>query len=95
MWTTAAGPCPTYMLSVPAARTPIRRFPRVGNVRFVSIAEREFEIAADADAQFGKGGHPAALNMGDCFAYACSRVNRAKPLFKEEDFSKTDITSVE
>jgi ribonuclease VapC len=34
----------------------------------------------------------AALNMGDCFAYACAKAKRAKLLFKGEDFTKTDIT---
>ncbi|HJU18540.1 MAG TPA: type II toxin-antitoxin system VapC family toxin [Stellaceae bacterium] len=36
--------------------------------------------------------HPASLNMGDCYAYACAKANRAKLLFKGEDFTKTDIT---
>jgi ribonuclease VapC len=29
--------------------------------------------------------------MGDCFAYACSRTNGARLLFKGGDFAKTDI----
>jgi ribonuclease VapC len=29
--------------------------------------------------------------MGDCFAYACAKANRAGLLFKGDDFSKTDI----
>lgn len=57
----------------------------------VNIGEPEFEIAADAYAHFGRGRHPAALNMGDCYAYACAKVNRANLLFKGTDFSKTDI----
>jgi ribonuclease VapC len=55
------------------------------------IGEREYELAAEADADFGKGRHPAALNMGDCFAYACAKANDAALMFKGEDFSKTDI----
>jgi ribonuclease VapC len=57
------------------------------------IGEREYEIAAEAYAQYGKGRRPAALNIGDCFAYVCARVNRAKLLIKGEDFTKTDIPS--
>ncbi len=57
----------------------------------VGIGEREFELAAEAYAEFGKGRHQAALNMGDCFAYACARANHARLLFKGDDFSKTDI----
>ena len=61
------------------------------DLRFVGIGEREFELAAQAYAEFGKGRHQAALNMGDCFAYACAKANRARLLFKGDDFSKTDI----
>lgn len=41
--------------------------------------------------RFGKGRHQAALNMGDCFSYACAKANGVSLLFKGEDFSKTDI----
>jgi hypothetical protein len=34
-------------------------------MQFVRIGEREFEVAAEAYAQYGKGHHPAELNMGD------------------------------
>ncbi|HEX4185458.1 MAG TPA: type II toxin-antitoxin system VapC family toxin, partial [Stellaceae bacterium] len=33
-----------------------------------------------------------ALNMGDCFAYACARVLDMPLLFKGDDFPLTDIT---
>jgi ribonuclease VapC len=91
VWETVAGLCRSYMFSVPAARTHVRRFLEAGNFQFVSIGEREFDIAAEAYAQYGKGRHPAGLNMGDCFAYACARTNQARLLFKGEDFTKTDI----
>jgi len=92
VWETVAGLCRSYTFSVPAARTHVDRFLGVGQFQFVSIGEREFEIAADAYAQYGRGRHPAALNMGDCFAYTCAKANRAALLFKGEDFTKTDIT---
>ena len=60
-------------------------------IRFVEIGAREFEIASEAFARFGKGRHPAALNMGDCFAYACAKANKASLLFIGDDFTKTDI----
>jgi ribonuclease VapC len=42
--------------------------------------------------RLGKGtGHPAQLNLGDCFAYAQARTFCAPLLFKGDDFSKTDI----
>ena len=41
--------------------------------------------------RFGRGRHAAALNMGDCFAYACARSLNLPILFKGEDFPQTDI----
>jgi ribonuclease VapC len=93
VWETVAGLCHSHMFSVPAARAHVRSFLEAGAFQFVSIGEREFEIATDAYAQYGKGRHPAALNMGDCFAYACAKASRAKLLFKGNDFSKTDLGS--
>ncbi len=57
----------------------------------LTVEAELFEIAVEAYAQFGKGRHPAALNMGDCFAYACTRTNDARLLFKGEEFARTDI----
>ncbi len=60
-------------------------------VRIVSIGTSEMRSAVDAYADFGKGRHLAALNMGDCFAYACAKTNGATLLYKGNDFSKTDL----
>ena len=49
-WETVAGLCRSYVYSVPAAQAQVHRFLEAGNVRFVSIGEREFEIAAEAYA---------------------------------------------
>jgi len=35
--------------------------------------------------------HPARLNFGDCFAYACSRYFAEPLMFKGADFAQTDI----
>jgi len=90
-WETMAGLCRSYFLPPPAAGARVRVFLDALGVRFVAIGPREYEIAADAYARFGKGRHRAALNMGDCFAYACARTNDARLLFKGEDFAMTDI----
>jgi ribonuclease VapC len=47
--------------------------------------------ALSAFSRFGKGRHKAALNMGDCFSYACAKVRRVSLLFKGDDFIHTDI----
>ena len=93
VWETIGGLCRTYMFSVPSARATVQSFIELNDLKFVGIGEREFDLATQAYAEFGKGRHPAALNMGDCFAYACAKANRAKLLFKGEDFTKTDIAA--
>lgn len=47
--------------------------------------------ARDASRRFGKGRHPAALNLGDCIAYATARHAVLPLLFKGEDFARTDL----
>ena len=48
--------------------------------------------AVDACKRFGRQvGHPAKLNFGDCFAYACARSIHAPLLYKGNDFPHTDI----
>ncbi len=91
VWETIAGLRFAYTFPSDSARAHVRRFLSAADFQFVGIGEPEFEIATDAYVMFGKGRHPAALNMGDCFAYACAKTNRAKLLFKGDDFNRTDI----
>jgi ribonuclease VapC len=49
--------------------------------------------ALDAYLLYGKGWHPARLNLGDCFAYALAKALDAPLLYKGDDFSRTDIRS--
>jgi len=66
---------------------------RNAGARIVPIGEAEQHSALAAHARFGKGAHPAALNMGDCFAYACARTHGVPLLYKGDDFSLTDIAA--
>jgi ribonuclease VapC len=52
---------------------------------------RQLGWARDAFRQFGKGRHPAALNLGDCIAYATARFAVLPLLFKGRDFEQTDV----
>ena len=90
-WEAVAGICRSHAVPVDAAPGRVRLFLEALGIRMVPIGEREFDLAADAYARFGKGRHPAALNMGDCFAYACAAAHGARLLFKGGDFGKTDI----
>ncbi len=59
------------------------------------VTETQARIARTAYQRFGKGsGHPARLNLGDCFAYALARDLGEPLLFKGEDFKLTDIELV-
>ena len=91
IWETVAELCRGYRFEVPAAQAHVRRFLGVSGIRLVPIGARELELATDAHARFGRGRHPAALNMGDCFAYACAKANQAVLLYKGDDFSRTDL----
>jgi ribonuclease VapC len=61
-------------------------------VEVVASTAEHYEVARDAWRRFGKGNHPASLNIGDCFAYALSQVSGEPLLFKGNDFSQTDVT---
>ena len=50
-------------------------------------------LACQAFHDFGKGRHAAALNFGDCFAYALSKATGEPLLFKGDDFRHTDVLS--
>ena len=60
-------------------------------VTVVPFAEPEWHAAMDAFQRFGRGRHPAALNFGDCLAYATAAVAGDTLLFVGEDFRRTDI----
>jgi ribonuclease VapC len=66
----------------------------VAGLRVEPVTRQHAEIARRAYRDFGKGsGHPAALNFGDCFAYALSRVAGEPLLYKGDDFGHTDVES--
>jgi ribonuclease VapC len=49
------------------------------------------KAAVSAFERFGRGRHKAALNFGDCMAYATAAVAGDTLLFVGNDFSRTDI----
>ena len=49
------------------------------------------EAAREAFLRYGKGRHPAALNLGDCASYALAKTHRLPLLFKGSDFARTDL----
>jgi ribonuclease VapC len=88
------GVCRKRHASVEEAEADVRDLLATASVRLVSITAREGEAALNAFSRYGKGrGHPAQLNLGDCFAYAVAKNYQVPLLFKGDDFNKTDIPS--
>ena len=71
----------------------VRRFLTNSGIEIIAIPPEAADLAVSAFERFGKGRHPAALNFGDCFSYACARHLDAPLLYKGGDFSLTDIHS--
>jgi len=74
----------------------VRAFDRllaVARVAVLPVDAAQAEAAREAFRQYGKGRHPAALNLGDCFAYALARTRGEPLLFKGADFALTDLRS--
>ncbi len=59
----------------------------------VPVDAAQAAVARAANRAFGKGFHPARLNLGDCFTYALARQAGEPLLFKGDDFSQTDVES--
>ena len=62
-------------------------------IQIVAMTADQAELARTAWRKYGKGNHPAGLNIGDCCAYALAKFSGEPLLFKGNDFSQTDIRS--
>jgi ribonuclease VapC len=60
-------------------------------VEIMPFGPRQVVLAYEAYRRFGKGPHPAALNLADCAAYALARELGEPLLFKGNDFGRTDV----
>jgi ribonuclease VapC len=67
-------------------------FVAIAGIRVEAVTPDQARIARSAHARYGKGtGHRAALNYGDCFAYALAKAMGAPLLCKGNDFPLTDL----
>jgi ribonuclease VapC len=55
------------------------------------VTEAQVRIARQAYVDYGRGNHSAALNFGDCFAYALAKSTGEPLLFKGDNFAQTDV----
>jgi ribonuclease VapC len=63
-------------------------------IEVVALSPEQAEIGRSAWLAFGRGRHPAGLNVGDCCAYALARYSGEPLLFKGDDFARTDVPAV-
>jgi ribonuclease VapC len=59
----------------------------------IPFTRNHISIFFEAFRRYGKGRHPARLNMGDCFTYAVAKATGMQVLYVGEDFSRTDLES--
>ncbi|MFS0773591.1 type II toxin-antitoxin system VapC family toxin [Sphingomonas sp. 1P08PE] len=92
LWETARAIARKRKIALDLAFGEVKTFVADFDVRLVPLGEHEASAAILAQARYGKGtSHPAQLNMGDCFAYACAKTNDAHLLYKGDDFLHTDM----
>jgi ribonuclease VapC len=71
----------------------IRKLLEALEIEILPVSLTDGHAAVDAFLKFGKGRHPARLNMADCFSYALAKNRNLPLLFKGNDFTQTDIRS--
>jgi ribonuclease VapC len=76
-----------------AGRERLDQFFRLTGAESVAVSTEQADLAVEAFRRFGKGRHPARLNIGDCFAYALTKTAGEPLLFKGGDFALTNIVA--
>jgi len=93
VWEAATATARVLIIAPSRAGEIILAYLRDTNIDLVDVPAEITITAISAFERFGKGRHKAALNFGDCFAYACAKHFRQPLLFKGGDFTQTDIDS--
>ena len=91
VWEAAIAVARILDLAVREAAEAVDAYLALMEIEMVAVPPEAAAIALDAFDRYGKGRHPAQLNFGDCFAYACARACRQPLMFKGADFPQTDI----
>lgn len=91
VWETAIAVARVLDLPIGEAADAVESYLKLMEIEMVAVAPGTARIALDAFDRYGKGRHPARLNFGDCFVYACARHLGLPLMFKGGDFPQTDI----
>lgn len=79
-------------VEIMAAHDLVAEFMAALKVQNVSVTPQIGHEANRAYARYGKGtGHPARLNLGDVYSYACAKSHGVPLLYKGDDFAQTDL----
>ena len=81
----------SILLTARGITVQLESFLRQTGTSVVPFEAEHWLAAADALTRFGKGRHPARLNLGDCLSYATAKVAGQPLLAKGDDFAKTDL----
>lgn len=91
VWETTLAVARILGLDLAQAEGAIEEFLVMMDIAVVDVSAAARSGAIKAYDRFGKSRHRAALNFGDCFAYACAELDGEPLLYKGADFAHTDI----
>ena len=91
VWEAAVAVSTKTGLEIEQAGHEVDDYLTLAKIDLVPIPAEAAALALEAFDRYGKGRHPARLNMGDCFAYACARHFAQPLLYKGDDFALTDV----
>ena len=78
----------------PAGQDVVDRLLRDAKIDIVPVDADLADRAMSSWRRYGKGRHPAGLNIGECFTYALAERTGHPVLCTGDDFAATDITVV-
>jgi ribonuclease VapC len=94
LWEAATAVSRIKRIATEAAHRDVEAWLAGGGIGVEGTGRDDAAAALAAHARYGKGrGHPANLNMADCFSYAMAKRRGLKLLYKGDDFALTDIES--
>ena len=91
IWETAVAVARVLGLPLSEAGSAVEDYLELTGIAVVAVPAEARGLALEAFERYGKSRHPAALNFGNCFSYACARHAQVPLLYKGDDFPLTDI----
>lgn len=91
VWEAAIAVARVLGLSIAETTADLENYLALMDIELLPVPPEAARLALQAFDRFGKGRHPAQLNFGDCFSYACARYYDQPLMFKGADFPLTDI----